>query len=172
MRPIRPKKLCSVQGCERPSRRRGWCARHYWRWATHGDPTVITIAPKGSGTLNGNGYRQNGRQIEHIQIAERALGRPLPKGVEVHHVNEIRSDNSPGNLVICPDRAYHKLLHIRTDAHDACGNANYRRCTYCKRYDDQSNLKYCDHVYLHPACRTQYRRDYRQRRRDAGLAYT
>jgi hypothetical protein len=29
---------CSVDGCERPARARGWCARHYQRWKLKGDP--------------------------------------------------------------------------------------------------------------------------------------
>lgn len=31
---------CSIEGCERPSRKRGWCSTHYTRWRRHGDPTV------------------------------------------------------------------------------------------------------------------------------------
>lgn len=30
--------ICSVEGCERPARCRGWCTKHYQRWAAHGDP--------------------------------------------------------------------------------------------------------------------------------------
>lgn len=29
---------CSIEGCTRPLRARGWCATHYWRWQHHGDP--------------------------------------------------------------------------------------------------------------------------------------
>lgn len=54
-----------------------------------------------------------GYVFEHILFAEKAFGGPLPHGTEVHHFNEIKSDNSPGNLVLCHDRAYHFLLHKR-----------------------------------------------------------
>src|SRR3990167_9989532 len=48
----------------------------------------------------------------HILVAEKALGRPLPEGVEVHHHDENRQNNSNSNLVICQDVAYHRLLHV------------------------------------------------------------
>lgn len=67
---------------------------------------------------------------EHVLIAERALGKRLPKGAQVHHFNEDRSDNRPQNLVICEGRTYHALLHTRArilraggdpDIHVWCG---------------------------------------------------
>lgn len=30
--------LCSIPGCGKPSRARGWCSAHWWRWRHHGDP--------------------------------------------------------------------------------------------------------------------------------------
>jgi hypothetical protein len=29
---------CSIQECDRPAAKRGWCIRHYKRWQRHGDP--------------------------------------------------------------------------------------------------------------------------------------
>ena len=31
-------RTCSIDGCERPSRARGWCVAHWDRWHHHGDP--------------------------------------------------------------------------------------------------------------------------------------
>lgn len=31
-------KLCSIDGCGKPIKARGWCETHYARWKRHGDP--------------------------------------------------------------------------------------------------------------------------------------
>lgn len=71
---------------------------------------------KGGRTVTTRGYVKSatgssGGRSEHLVVAERALGHPLPGGVEVHHFNEDKGDNSPSNLVICQDREYHQFLH-------------------------------------------------------------
>lgn len=33
-------KCCSVDGCERSVKARGWCGKHYQRWVRYGDPTA------------------------------------------------------------------------------------------------------------------------------------
>jgi hypothetical protein len=69
----------------------------------------------GRGTLSNGGYRLiyvNGKRVyEHVHIAEKALGKSLPKGAIVHHINGMTSDNRSNNLVVCPSQAYHLLLH-------------------------------------------------------------
>ena len=97
----------------------------------------------------------------HILTAEKAVGRALEFPIEVHHINSQRDDNSNSNLVVCPDRKYHQLLHIRSRALDACGNANWSHWTICKQYDDPANMKlsyqYTPEAYRHLLCaREQY----------------
>jgi len=91
---------------------------------------------------------------EHVLIAESILGRTLKGSEQIHHVDGNPSNNSFNNLVICPDMSFHKLLHIRQRAHDACGNPNWRKCRYCQKYDEQSNLyMYKEKPYgFHHAC--------------------
>lgn len=96
---------------------------------------------------------------EHLVVACRVLGRKLPPAAEVHHVDEDKTHNVGGNLVLCEGRAYHMLLHQRTRALDACGHANWRRCTLCQKYDDPE-VMYCRRgkQAWHPDCRNDYRR--------------
>src|SRR4051794_8338717 len=77
------------------------------------------------------GRRWIGTKREYVVIAERAIGKPLPKGAEVHHVDGDDHNNDPANLVVCQDRAYHFLLERRQRALQACGHADWRICNYC-----------------------------------------
>ena len=71
--------------------------------------------------------------LEHIIVAEKALGKFLPVGVVVHHVNRDRADNERQNLVICQDAAYHQLLHARQRVVDAGGDPNTEYpCASCR----------------------------------------
>jgi hypothetical protein len=155
-------KQCSVSGCTSPYYGKSYCNKHYLRWKRHGDPLATTRAPIGSGCIHVCGYRVicfgYRRYYEHVMIAERALGHKLPKGAEVHHVNGIKSDNAPSNLVICPNRTYHMLLHIRAAAIDACGNPEWRSCLYCGKHDAIENLRPHGILWYHKPCAAAYQR--------------
>ena len=56
---------------------------------------------------------KGGYVAEHVLVAEAILGKYLPNKAVIHHVNGIRTDNKPSNLVICQDNNYHFLLHNR-----------------------------------------------------------
>lgn len=113
--------FCSVEDCTRstqePGAAKGLCPKHYQMFRTHGRTTRV-YGVYGKGHVNQTSgyvetYDDRGRKTyEHIQIAERALGRPLPHGAVVHHITEDRADNhGPFKLVICPDQKYHSLIH-------------------------------------------------------------
>lgn len=107
--------------------------------------------------------KRNGFLREHVVIAEKALGCLLPDKAEIHHVDGNKSNNNNRNLVICNDRAYHILLHCRTKALKECGNANWLKCCFCKKYDDPKNMKIGkrpkDH--FHAECKNKYQRERR-----------
>jgi hypothetical protein len=96
--------------------------------------------------------------FEHIFIVEKALGKFLPKDAVCHPFNEIKSDNSNRNLVLCENDKYHKLLHQRARALKLCGNANFEICQYCKQYDNPE-LMYCSKKNrYHKSCRNEHYR--------------
>lgn len=119
-------------------------------------------------TPEGNGYwkvRVGGKQIrEHVAVAEAALGHKLPRGALVHHVDYDRANNSNSNLVICPGDAYHRLLHQRTDAFRACGDANWLKCWICKTYSPPEQIVRNGRNLYHRVCDREHQRRYRLRR--------
>src|SRR5580765_2657984 len=78
---------------------------------------------------------------EHVVIAEQVLGKPLPRGAIVHHANGVHDDNRKSNLVICPSKAYHKLLHHRMRAQALGLPLDWRMCGHCKQFDSPENMR-------------------------------
>lgn len=148
---------CSICG-KVEQLRRGLCNLHYRRLQAHGDATKTVNRPAGAGTPHIDGYwtfEIDGRAVmRHVLIAERAIGKRLPKGAQVHHVDLDRSNDANDNLVICPNAAYHQLLHRRTAALDACGHADWIQCSQCKGWSppDQLRVYKASGNKWHPAC--------------------
>lgn len=65
---------------------------------------------KGGKFTRGDGYvcildrehprANNGYVFEHIVVAEKKIGRRLNLGEIVHHINGVRDDNRPNNLIV------------------------------------------------------------------------
>lgn len=50
---------------------------------------------------------------EHLLVWEQANGKPLPKGWHIHHLNGIKSDNRPRNLVGLPSKKHYLVLQAK-----------------------------------------------------------
>jgi len=162
-------RLCSVEGCNKPFHAKLLCKSHHGIMRKRGTPTPPPRRKQnGSGCLTSDGYvkfqRDNKRIYEHVEVAQRALGRQLPRGAVVHHWNENKSDNRPENLLICPNSSYHKLIHQRTDAYEACGHAGWLKCKYCGQYESRGGLYIWPNtnVGAHRTCINEYKRHQRQ----------
>lgn len=110
---------CKASNCNNEAKIKGYCDRHYNSTKVYNRDFLIK-REYGTGSIV-NGYKYitvDGEQIaEHIYLAQKALGKKLPKDAVVHHMNGNGTDNYIRlNLVICPDRAYHNLLHARMRA--------------------------------------------------------
>lgn len=74
--------------------------------------------------------------LEHRVVAEQALGHLLPAGAVIHHINGIKTDNRPRNLVVLAGLAEHISLHMRLTVLRAGGNPwTQRLCTECGPQD-------------------------------------
>lgn len=67
-----------------------------------------------------NGYVQvwvsdRGYVYEHRLVMEKVLGRKLENYESVHHINNVKTDNRPRNLVVCSEREHmriHRKEHL------------------------------------------------------------
>jgi hypothetical protein len=127
-----------------------------------------------------NGYKQtysnrcsrsakNGNVMEHLVIAESALGKPLPRRAQVHHFDGDHTNNANTNLVICEDAAYHKLLHVRQRVKAAGGNPNTDAlCTVCRSvkpvgdFNISRRMKATGRQTSCRACQSKYCKSYRR----------
>jgi len=101
----------------------------------------------------------NNHVYEHIILGEKALGKPLPQNANMHHFDE-NPLNNDNNLIICQDSNYHKALHQRRRSYLNCGHAYWRKCHYCKEYDDPVNLFVGPTIY-HKVCKNKYNKLHR-----------
>lgn len=114
-----PNATCSIDGCERPRRARGWCQRHYDLWRRNGDPLMASryetqdqaflarLASDGdcivyTGQKSRKGYGQisiNGRLTPAHRYSWTRKNGPIPEGMQIDH--------------ICFNKACVKIAHLR-----------------------------------------------------------
>jgi len=137
---------CTVDGCEKPSRNKGtrsMCAMHYHRQYRHG--STHKVATRVSTRTDGSRYRsthqpqhplagKSGRIYVHRKVLFDLIGpgthachwchKPVtwlmpigdPSNLQVDHLNGVRDDNRPENLVpSCPSCNATRSLQLRHD---------------------------------------------------------
>lgn len=128
---------CSIDGCEKSVRGRGWCNRHYSRWRRHGTPTAggpdrIVGDPAArfwsyvrsddadacwpwTGATIGTGYGHfwDGERevLAHRHSYELAHGGPIPAGETVDHLCHGADETCAGGLT-CPHRLCCNPAHM------------------------------------------------------------
>ena len=67
-------------------------------------------------TRTKNGYHQyntgKGWMWTHRRVAEKKMGKRILPGYEVHHINGIKTDNRPSNLIVL-SKAKHRAIHSK-----------------------------------------------------------
>ena len=71
------------------------------------------IAFKGIGKYRGTTTKDRRSHKIHRLLVEKILGKLLPNKAEIHHIDGNKSNNDLSNLIVCPNRKYHFLLHSR-----------------------------------------------------------
>jgi HNH endonuclease len=113
----------------------------------------------------------HGWAAEHVLVVEKILGRYLDSIHPIHHVNGIKNDNRPENLVVCEDRSYHRLLHKRMRVIGAGGDPEIQAvcwdCRQLKLLDrDFSPSRVRRYDYLCRACAYRHKIQTTKRRRE------
>jgi hypothetical protein len=65
---------------------------------------------------NPRANKNGGFVKEAVLVVEKAIGKYLPVGAVVHHMNGDPSDNTPSNLSVLQNNAHHRLIHKRTNS--------------------------------------------------------
>lgn len=149
------RRLCAVGGCDKPSRKRGWCQTHYSRWQRNGDPTVIKrtassdirnfmdAAVRGTAPTEQNGCvlwpfarDEDGYAIRNRAGSRQAVGRAVlewtvgPAPSSDHQMGHAPHDVCGNRHCIAPDHLSWQTPKEQAETKRRDGH--YQRKTHCK----------------------------------------
>lgn len=146
-------RTCTITGCGRPLRARGWCATHYSRWRRNG--TIEDIYPtlterfwakvdgRGEGVcwswtaaLASGGYglfTVHERMVLSHRFAYELLVGPIPDGLHIDHLCRNRRCVNPDHLepVTCRE-------NVLRGVSNSARNARKTHCPQGHPYDDEN----------------------------------
>lgn len=125
-------RTCSIDGCGRPVRARGWCATHHQRWERHGDP--------GSGEI-------------WDQVRKRCSFDGCGRPATCRGLCDTHADQAARGKELTPIRSFHKTT-IRDDL-------GRKRCCTCTEWHDPAEFQACARNAdgLSSQCKRCYRQD-------------
>lgn len=148
---------CSIQDCERPAAKRGWCLMHYARWQRHGDPRIL-LRRRATGTPEqrfwtkvqktetcwlwigarySNGYGNFFVAMRQPVLAHRyayeLLAGPIPAGLTLDHLCRVRHCVNPAHL----EPVTHRENVLRGDGWSG-RNARKTHCPAGHPYTDEN----------------------------------
>lgn len=148
------------------------CRMNYWVGPRASNWKGGRDTPTSPATYISISVGKNTRRPEHVVLAERALGKALPRGAEVHHLDGNRQNNTPSNLVICENRQYHLMLEARGKRLRELGSLELKRCEKCHDVKPlaEFNLNcrsWDDRQYICRPCANEAKRAYRKAKHHA-----
>jgi len=99
-----------------------------------------------------DGYIRRSRMI-----MEKYFNMIFPKEAVFHHINGIRTDDDPNNIIVFENQSEHLKAHQEEIAFNACGHRSWRKCSRCHEYDYIENMvRAGQRGYAHPKCNQEY----------------